>query len=49
MIFALQEEDDGESSAFALTGDQWKMLYMIAEYSSLSNDRVNDSCLTGAH
>lgn len=34
------EEDDGESSAFALTGDQWKMLYMIAEYSSLSNDRA---------
>jgi len=33
------EESTGDSSAYALTGDQWKLLYMIGEYSSLSNDK----------
>lgn len=33
-------EDDGlaDASAFALTSDQWKLLYLIGEYSSLSED-----------
>merc|ERR1711871_305189 len=34
------ESEDDDSGAFALTGDQWKLLYLIAEYSSLSNDRA---------
>lgn len=35
-------EDDmkGDASAFALTSDQWKLLYLIGEYSALSPDGV---------
>lgn len=39
-----ESDSDGDgmadASAFALTSDQWKMLYLIGEYSTLSEDRA---------
>jgi hypothetical protein len=45
--FNWQEEED--TSAYALTGDQWKVLYLISEYSSLSNDRVTTNFTEPVH
>lgn len=39
MDVSSSESEDEDTSAYALTGDQWRLLYLIAEYSSLSNDR----------
>jgi len=34
-----EEENPTESGQHAMTGDQWKLLYLIGEYSSLSKNR----------